>query len=362
MRLKLRFGLALTSLALAGMTFMVSGCGKEPAGGGGSSPATPSAADTPITIGYSDWPGWTCWDIAEQQGFFKKEGVSVKLVWFANYTDSLNAFAANQVDANCQTWGDTMGPLAAGQAAKAVIVNDNSAGNDAMIAKAGINSVKDLKGKTVATELGTVDHFLMLKALEANGLKEDDVKYVNIKVQDCAAAMIAGKIDACVVWEPNKSQLLDKMKGTHVIFDSKSIPGLIPDLLVMQSKVIDARPGDVQKIVNAWYDTMAWWRAHPDEAVKIMAARTNSPVDFYKSFIMGTRIFDGPEAEAAMTKSDKVTSLYTSGQAVAEFLVAAKQVPKVPDYASAIDPTFTKAAVAAGMGKEPPYDYKLKVD
>jgi NitT/TauT family transport system substrate-binding protein len=255
-----------------------------------------------------------------------------------------------------------MGPLAQGQEAKVVIVNDNSAGNDAMIAKAGINSVKDLKGKTVATELGTVDHFLMLKALEANGLKEDDVKYVNIKVQDCPAAMIAGKIDACVVWEPNKSQLLDKMKGAHVIFDSKSIPGLIPDLLVFQKKVVDARPADVQKIVNAWYDTMAWWREHPDDAVKIMAARTSSPVSFYKGFIMGTRIFDGPEALAAFTKSDKVTSLYTSGQQVAEFLVAAKQVPKVPDYASALDPSFTKAAVDKGLGKQPPYDYKLKVD
>ncbi|HEY3329735.1 MAG TPA: ABC transporter substrate-binding protein [Capsulimonadaceae bacterium] len=361
MRYKLRTSLALTCVALAGI--LMAGCGKEePAPGGTSTPVATPAATGPITIGYSDWPGWTCWDIAEKQGFFKKEGVDVKLVWFANYTDSLNAFAAKQVDANCQTWGDTMGPLAAGQDAKVVIVNDNSAGNDAMVAKAGINSVKDLKGKTVATELGTVDHFLMLKALEANGMKESDVKYVNIKVQDCPAAMIGGKIDACVVWEPNKSQLLDKMKGAHVIFDSKSIPGLIPDLLVFQGPVVASRKADVQKIVNAWYDTMAWWRANPDEAVKIMAARTGSPVTFYKGFIMGTRIFDGPEALGAFTKSTKVTSLYTSGQSVAEFLVAAKQIPKVPDFESALDMSFTKAAVDAGLGKQPPYDYKLKVD
>ena len=55
-----------------------------------------AAVDTtkPITIGYSDWPGWTCWAIAEKQGFFKKHNVDVTLKWFPNYTDSLNAFAA----------------------------------------------------------------------------------------------------------------------------------------------------------------------------------------------------------------------------------------------------------------------------
>jgi len=101
-------------------------------------PATTGESKEPITIGYSDWPGWVAWDIAEQKGFFKKEGVDVKLVWFPAYTDSLNAFAAQKVDANCQTWGDTMGPLAQGIAAKAVVVNDISYGNDAMIAQAGI--------------------------------------------------------------------------------------------------------------------------------------------------------------------------------------------------------------------------------
>jgi ABC-type nitrate/sulfonate/bicarbonate transport system substrate-binding protein len=139
----------------------------------------------PITIGYSDWPGWVAWDIADQQGFFKKRGVNVKLVWFPVYTDSLNALAAGQVDANGQTWSDTMGPLSKGMDLKAVLVNDNSFGNDALIAQPGIKSVKELKGKRVATELGTVDHFLLLKALEANGMTEKDIQFVPIAVQDC---------------------------------------------------------------------------------------------------------------------------------------------------------------------------------
>src|SRR5580700_11161741 len=105
-------------------------------------PSTPASA-APITIAYSDWPGWTCWDIAQKEGFFAKHHCDVKLVWFPNYSDSLNALAAGQVDANCQTWSDTMGPLASGVPLTTVLINDNSAGNDAIIAKAGIDTVQE---------------------------------------------------------------------------------------------------------------------------------------------------------------------------------------------------------------------------
>lgn len=350
---------------------MLAGCSPKhetATSGSASVSGGPAEASGAISIGYSDWPGWTAWAIADKQGFFKKHNVNVKLVWFPNYTDSLNAFAANQVDANCQTWSDTMGPIAQGQSAKVVLINDNSAGNDAVVAGPGINSVKDLKGKKVATELGTVEQFLLDKALAANGMTEKDIQYVPIKVQDCPAALIAKQVDAVAVWEPNKSQLLAKLPGSHVIFDSRSLPGQIPDLLVFQSKVVAARPQDIQGIVDAWYDSIDWWRAHPDAAVQIMADTAKDPgtpaqqIAFYQSFIKGTRIFSAPEAQAAFTQSSKPTSLFASGPSIAQFLMTQKQISKLPDYTSAIDPTFINAAVKKGEGTKPPYDYTLKVD
>ena len=44
-----------------------------------------------VKVGVSDWPGWVAWYVAEQKGFFKKHKADVKLVWFANYTDSISA-------------------------------------------------------------------------------------------------------------------------------------------------------------------------------------------------------------------------------------------------------------------------------
>ena len=358
--------LTVNMLCLSAATLLFTGCGGKPdatpAGTTVAAAAPSESANGPITIGYSDWPGWTCWDIAEQQGFFKKHHVAVKLVWYPNYSDSLTALSASQIDANCQTWSDTLPSLGSGPPLKAVMINDNSAGNDAVVAGAEIHSIKDLRGKKVATEQGTVEQFLLDKALAANGMTEKDITYIPIKVQDCPGALIAHKVDAVAVWEPNKTQILDNLPGSHVLFDSRTLPGLIPDLLVFQSSVVDRRSADVQHIVDAWYDMMGWWRAHPDQAVKIMAARTKSRPDFYRKFIAGTRIFDASEAVGAFTLSKKPTSLYSSGGQIGQFLLSQNQVTALPGYAAAVDPRFVRAAAAKGEGKQPPYDYALKVN
>ncbi len=92
-----------------------------------------------------------------------------------------------------------------------------------------------------------------------------------------------------------------------------------------------------------------------------MAKRTGTSVADYKSFIQGTRIMSASEAMVAMTKSAKPVSLYSSGESVSKFLIKAGQVKEMPDYASSIDSSFTKAALEKGLGKKPPYDYKIKI-
>ena len=45
-------------------------------------------ADKPVLkIAYSDWPGWTAWEIADKKGFFQKHGVNVKLEWLEMWLD-----------------------------------------------------------------------------------------------------------------------------------------------------------------------------------------------------------------------------------------------------------------------------------
>jgi len=298
-------------------------------------------AAEPIKIGYSDWPGWVAWEIAKEKDLFKKRGVDVKLVWFPVYTDSLTALNTAKIDANCSAWCDVIAPLAEGVKLKVVLVNDNSAGNDAVIARPGINSIKDLKGKTVATELGTVEHFMLLQALSRNGMAEKDIVYKNLTVPDAAAAFIAGKVDAAGVWQPWISQIQREGKG-KALFTSKEIPGLIPDLLVFQEKVVAEREAEVQQIVATWFDVIAFIKSNEKEAVSIMAKVVEQKPADYLAFMPGTKFFDLDENLNAFKKNDSHTSLVGSGNVIAGFLKSFDLIKTLPDLEAALEPKFVR--------------------
>ena len=304
--------------------------------------AAPARAE--VKVGVSDWPGWVAWYVAEQKGFFKKHGADVKLVWFANYTDSISALSAGQLDANSQTWSDTMGPLAKGLPLKVVLVNDNSAGNDALVVNPKIKSFKDLKGKSVALEQFSVSHFVLVNALAKNGMKMSDIKLVNLAAGDAAAAFMSGRVDAAVVWNPWIHQIESSGKG-KALFTSKDLPGLIPDLLVAQDKAIKAKRKDLVGMVKAWFDTVAFIQAKPDEAAAIMAKVVSLKPDEYKVFLPGTRFFDARLYQEAMGPATQPLSLLGVAPTVVKFLSENKLIEGTPDVSKAIDTTLLADAL-----------------
>ncbi len=215
--------------------------------GGTSATTQPSA---PIKLGFSAWPGWFPWQVAEEAGMFKAAGVTVELVWFEGYLDSLTALATGQLDANSQTLNDTIASVAGGSDQVIVLVNDNSTGNDQIIAAKEIQTIKDLKGKKIAIEEGVVDHFLLLLGLQSAGMTSADVEIVNLETGAAAAAFASGQVAAVGVFAPFTTEAL-KREGAHTLFSSKDYPGAIPDHLVVSRKLVDERAADFKNLVNA---------------------------------------------------------------------------------------------------------------
>jgi NitT/TauT family transport system substrate-binding protein len=306
--------------------------------------ASAPLARAEIKVGYSDWPGWVAWAIAEQQGFFKKHGADVKLVWFPTYTDSIAALSAGRLDANSQTWSDTMAPLAKGVPLKVVLVNDNSAGNDAVMASPSIGKMSALKGKTIALEEFSVSHFLLVTALAKHGMSTKDVKVVNLSAGDAAAAFIAGRVDAAVVWNPWIHQIQQSGKGKP-LFTSKDVPGLIPDLLVAQEKSLKANRQDFVGMVKAWFEVVRFIEQKPDEAVKIMAKVVGLPPEEYKVFLPGTHFFGDKDNAAALASTPQGRSLLAAAPTILKFLDDSKLIEGKPDYAKAVDATLVQEAL-----------------
>jgi NitT/TauT family transport system substrate-binding protein len=288
-------------------------------------------------VGVSDWPGWVAWYVAEQKGYFAAHGAKVKLVWFANYTDSISALSSGQLDANSQTWSDTMTPLARKVKVKTILVNDNSAGNDALMVSPKIRSFADLKGKSVALEQYSISHFVLANALSRNGMSIRDVKIVNLSAGDAAAAFMSGRADAAVVWNPWVSRIESSGKG-RALFTSKDMPGLVPDLLVAHEKALadKAKRGELVGMIKAWFDTEEFIRSHPDEALKIMSKVVSLKPAEYQVFMPGTRFFNAADNLAAMDAANP-KSLVAVGPTIHQFLSSNKLVDGAVDFSSGID-------------------------
>ncbi|MEI8292781.1 MAG: ABC transporter substrate-binding protein [bacterium] len=296
-----------------------------------------------LKIGYSDWPGWTAWQVGIDKGWFKEAGVDVDFEWF-EYVPSMEAFAAGKVDAVCMTNGDALVTGATGAPSKTILINDYSNGNDMIVAKPGINSVKDLKGKKIGVEVGFVDHLLLIKALEANGMKESDVTLVNVPTHETPKAFASGDVDAIAAWQPNSGQALKAVAGSKAIYTSSDVPGLIYDVLAVSPASLAVRSDDWKKVAQVWYRIVEYFqdpKTHAD-AVKSMAARVNLPPEEYEAFVGGTKILTLAEAKKAFSKGDGLDSLYGSGAVVDKFNVDNKVYEKSQAVSDYIDPSITE--------------------
>lgn len=303
---------------------------------------TAAASGEAIQIGFSAWPGWFPWQVTAEQGFFEEAGVNVEMVWFDGYLDSINAFAAGQLDGNTQTLSDTIASVGAGSDQVIVLVNDNSTGNDAIIVTEEIQSIEDLAGKTIGVEVGVVDHFLLLLGLESVGLTEADVNIVNLETGAAAAAFASGQLDAVGVFAPFTTQALT-LEGSHTLFTSADFPGAIPDHLALSRELVEERPEDVQKIVDAWFMTLEFMEANPDEATAIMAERAGVSVEDYATYDAGTTIFSVEDNLEAFEDGDDFSSLSFVASEIVPFLIAAEFITEEPDLSALFDSSFVEA-------------------
>jgi NitT/TauT family transport system substrate-binding protein len=324
-------------LCAAAALFLLAACADTAA------PTQSGGEKATVRLGFSAWPGWFPWQVAQEQGLFTKNGVTVDLKYFESYTDSLTALSTGNLDANSQTLNDTLSSVSGGAKQTVVLVNDNSTGNDQIIAKAGINSVADLKGKKVAAEQGTVDHYLLLLALKQAGLTEKDVQFTPLLTDAAAAAFVAGKVDAVGVFAPFTTTALG-LAGSKAIATSKDFPGAIPDHLVFTSDFVKAHKAEVQALVQTWFDTVAWIKANPDKAVDIMAKRGGVTATDYKSYDAGTTIFTKQQNLDAFATGSTPANLDYQAQQIVEFLLATGLAEEKPSLDGLLDPSFVQAA------------------
>jgi NitT/TauT family transport system substrate-binding protein len=298
----------------------------------GTPQGTPPLDPDPLRIGVSFYPGWWTFYLADAKGFFEEAGVAVELVRYDDdYIASTEAFATKELDGVVETIGDAVIHAATGVPARVVLVTDYSAGADGFISNRQFGNPAELRGKRLGVGVGTFGHLFTLSVLEAYGLKESDVYFVNVNAEDVPTALEKGQIDGGHVWEPYLSMALADGDQNQLLFSSADTPGLIADVLVFHSRVLEERPEDVRRVLQAWQMALDFWENSPDEANAILTELTGASLDEIDQAQAGVNYFTLSDNVELFKPSTSLTSIYTCAQVNTDFYVAHGTITSGPD-------------------------------
>lgn len=195
--------------------------------------------------------------IARQEGWVEEalKEYGVEVVWndFESGPPINESMAADLSDIG--TLGDvpTVSAIAAGQDNQVVLIAAEGEKAYAVLVAddSDISSAADLKGKTIATTLGSTGHNLFEKTLAKEGLTFEDVNLINISAGDAATVLSTGEAEAVAIWEPNVTRLVEN--GTAKVLTYGGEVGLLGvNPLVADKKFATENP-TIIKVIKEQY-------------------------------------------------------------------------------------------------------------
>jgi NitT/TauT family transport system substrate-binding protein len=249
----------------------------------------------PLRIFYFIWVGYGPLFVAQEKGFFAKEGVQVELINNEVHAAAFGGLFSGQVDAVAgalpdapQAFQPDEEPLVC------VLALDDSRGSDGVLASKSIRSVTDLKGQSVAFLKDSLQQFYLNVLLKEVGLSEADIEAVDLSAEDAMQVFLLQEVDAVVTQDPFLTQGREAEHG-HLLADSSERPGLIADCLITRRDVFNERKPEFQALAQAWSAAVDYVEAHPAEASEIMARHLGGgledPAVFAES-LGGIRLYD----------------------------------------------------------------------
>ena len=202
------------------------------------------ARETPLRVGMIHWIGYEPLFLAKEFGWL---GDSVALTRTASGSETITGLLNGSLDAGGMTLDEALRVSSQGVPLTVIAVMNVSAGADAVMVRPEITGLRDLKGRRVAVELQAVSAVMLLKVLEEAGLTRADIEEFDLPVDQHAQAWRRNEIDASVSYEPMASVL--ESLGAKRLFDSRSLPETIFDVLVVRRDRISQRKGALRSLL-----------------------------------------------------------------------------------------------------------------
>jgi ABC-type nitrate/sulfonate/bicarbonate transport system substrate-binding protein len=212
------------------------------------------------------------------KGLFKKHGLDMSMIYFSDEVMSTQAVVSGTASAATAPATDVLKALSEGAAMKIIMVNIDRF-DHLFVARAGINSLKDLQGKKVAVvRYGSFTDIAARFLLRQGGMDPDkDVQIIQLgNAPVRAAALSSGGVDGT----PMTLGFIPVVKkaGFNVIFDMSTVPTKFANRSVVASDhSIKEQPHIVKAIVAGFVEGTRYWKGHPEEAKAYLKKTSKLP-------------------------------------------------------------------------------------
>ncbi|MQY25852.1 ABC transporter substrate-binding protein [Nocardia aurantia] len=227
-----------------------------------------------------------------EKGIFAKEGLDVK---FTQVQDAVTGVATGELTFAFGPTNSYLRAAAKGAPIKIVSSAFRSKGPFFLVARPGINSVAELKGKTVGIAVaGSGMETYTRKILSANGVDPDkDVKFVADGVnQQAYGALTTGQVDATIIHQPFPA--LGQLQGKSVTLARgwDYLPSYHTGVLIAGNDVVDKNPDLLRHGLRAYFTAYTYAKEHHDEYLPWLKSK------------LGT--IDPQAVEAALKQEDDI--------------------------------------------------------
>ncbi len=287
--------------------------------------------------------------IAKQLGYFKeafeKLGYELEISSFSSGPKLNTALMSGDIDFAMYGSCPAANGISSGADVKVIALQVVLGGSEYLAAKngSGIESVKDLVGKTVATPFASTAHYSLLKAMQVEGVAETDVDLIDMQPAEINAAWFNGQIDATYCWEPLLSELLSEGKEIINSGEVAAMGYMTCDVSVVRRAFAEEHPDAVKAYVECTEKGLQLYSTNRAEAVKAIAENLNiSEEDAEKQAGGNIWLTAAEQYEQYFSNGMMAKTLYET----ASFLYeqgSISNLPSLEDFEKAVDTETIKA-------------------
>jgi len=295
-----------------------------------------------VSMGIEPWIGYAPWYIAQQEGYFKKYGLSINFVNFGQDADRNTALIADQTNVSNIDTGRTIQFAVKNEPAVPLMLEDDSNGADAIMSAKSISTAAQLKGQTVDYEYGTTSDLLLHYYLTTHHLSYSSVKSVNVPASEAGVLLIAGKSKVVVTYQPYISEATSSSspnaKNVHVFYSSAQAPGLISDFLVANKNWLTGHATQARELVEAWNAAITYFHTHRTQAVAIMAKGIGATPSSLTSTLAGVILYSVANNQSLVSSGNLASEYLKIGQTLKQEGV----ISRTPSLGSVANFTYLK--------------------